>query len=112
MRKWAIRTARSLGKVDRDDFYDLQDVFSCMFKVIELDLFLNSDIYSSSVMEEGKLILLPPHLYDSTNYKDYWLGEVFLCTSSVLNVFYIYTVLQNVLILELEGVGMTKILLI
>ncbi|XP_058861511.1 probable helicase senataxin [Acipenser ruthenus] len=80
VRKWAIRTARSLGKVDRDDFYDLQDVFSCMFKVIELDLFLNSDIYSSSVMEEGKLILLPPHLYDSTNYKDYWLGICMLLT--------------------------------
>ncbi|MBN3281370.1 SETX helicase, partial [Polyodon spathula] len=80
VRKWAIRTARALGKVDRDDFYDLQDVFSCMFKVIELDLFLNSDIYSCSVMEEGKLILLPPHLYDSTNYKDYWLGICMLLT--------------------------------
>ncbi|KAG2470060.1 probable helicase senataxin [Polypterus senegalus] len=80
VRKWAIRTARSLGKVDRDDFYDLQDVVSCMFKVIELDLFVNSDIYNSDGMEEGKLILLPPHLYETNNYKNYWLGICMLLT--------------------------------
>ncbi|XP_028664897.1 probable helicase senataxin [Erpetoichthys calabaricus] len=80
IRKWAIRTARSLGKVDRDDFYDLQDVVSCMFKVIELDLFVNSDIYNSEGMEEGKLILLPPHLYEANNYKNYWLGICMLLT--------------------------------
>ncbi|MBN3299824.1 SETX helicase, partial [Amia calva] len=80
VRKWAIHTARSLGKVDRDDFYDLQDVFSCMFRVIELDIFMNSDIYSSLNREEGKMVLLPPHLYDSTNYKNYWLGICMLLT--------------------------------
>ncbi|NXS09970.1 SETX helicase, partial [Neodrepanis coruscans] len=74
IRRWAILTARNLGKVDRDDYYDLEEVLTCLFKVIELGLFENTDIYSSSMYEKGKLILLPAHLYDTTNYKNYWLG--------------------------------------
>ncbi|NXA05780.1 SETX helicase, partial [Sapayoa aenigma] len=74
IRRWAILTARNLGKVDRDDYYDLEEVLTCLFKVIELGLFENTDIYSSSMYEKGKLILLPAHLYDTANYKNYWLG--------------------------------------
>uniref|UniRef100_A0A8C5ULQ1 Senataxin n=1 Tax=Malurus cyaneus samueli TaxID=2593467 RepID=A0A8C5ULQ1_9PASS len=74
IRRWAILTARNLGKVDRDDYYDLEEVLTCLFKVIELGLFENPDIYSSSMFEKGKLILLPAHLYDTSNYKNYWLG--------------------------------------
>nr|XP_033816187.1 probable helicase senataxin isoform X2 [Geotrypetes seraphini] len=74
IRRWAILTARTLGKVDRDDYYDLQEVFTCLFKVIELGLFENPDIYSFSEIAKGKLVLLPPHLYDTKNYKNYWLG--------------------------------------
>nr|XP_020650469.1 probable helicase senataxin [Pogona vitticeps] len=74
IRRWAILTARNLGKVDRDDYYDIQEVLTCLLKVIELGLFENPDIYNSSVFEKGKLILLPSHLYDTTNYKNYWLG--------------------------------------
>uniref|UniRef100_A0A8C8SNP1 Senataxin n=1 Tax=Pelusios castaneus TaxID=367368 RepID=A0A8C8SNP1_9SAUR len=80
IRRWAILTARNLGKVDRDDYYDLQEVFTCLFKVIELGLFDSPDIYSSSMIEQGKLILLPSHLYDTTNYKNYWLGICMLLT--------------------------------
>ncbi|NXI71268.1 SETX helicase, partial [Anseranas semipalmata] len=80
IRRWAILTARNLGKVDRDDYYDLQEVLACLFKVIELGLFENPDIYSSSMIEKGKLILLPAHLYDTTNYKNYWLGICMLLT--------------------------------
>ncbi|XP_048414445.2 probable helicase senataxin isoform X2 [Stegostoma tigrinum] len=74
IRRWAILAAKSLGKVERDDFYDLQEVITCLLKVIELDLFENTDFYNSSGIEEGKLILLPPHLYEVTNHKTYWLG--------------------------------------
>ncbi|NXL62746.1 SETX helicase, partial [Chordeiles acutipennis] len=74
IRRWAILTARNLGKVDRDDYYDLQEVLTCLFKVIELGLFESPDIYSSSMIEKGKLILLPSHLYETANYKNYWLG--------------------------------------
>ncbi|KAG8447592.1 hypothetical protein GDO86_014918 [Hymenochirus boettgeri] len=80
IRRWAIMAARTQGKVDRDDFYDLQEIFTCLFKVIELGLFENPDIYSYSDIEEGKLILLPSHLYDITNYKSYWLGICMLLT--------------------------------
>ncbi|XP_053551559.1 probable helicase senataxin [Bombina bombina] len=80
IRRWAIVTARAQGKVDRDDYYDLQEVFTCLFKVIELGLFDNPDIYSYSDIEEGKLILLPDHLYDTANYKNYWLGICMLLT--------------------------------
>ncbi|KAM6431442.1 putative helicase senataxin [Liasis olivaceus] len=74
IRRWAILTAQNLGKVDRDDYYDIQEVLMCLFKVIELGLFENPDIYSSSGVEKTKLVLLPLHLYDTTNYKNYWLG--------------------------------------
>nr|XP_009503227.1 PREDICTED: probable helicase senataxin [Phalacrocorax carbo] len=80
IRRWAILTARNLGKVDRDDYYDLQEVLTCLFKVIELGLFESPDIYSSSVLEKGKLVLLPSHLYDTANYKNYWLGICMLLT--------------------------------
>ncbi|XP_036039249.1 LOW QUALITY PROTEIN: probable helicase senataxin [Onychomys torridus] len=80
VRRWAILTARNLGKVDRDDYYDLQDVLTCLFKVIELGLLESPDIYTSSVLEKGKLILLPAHMYDTTNYKNYWLGICMLLT--------------------------------
>ncbi|XP_010078865.1 PREDICTED: probable helicase senataxin [Pterocles gutturalis] len=78
--RWAILTARNLGKVDRDDYYDLQEVLTCLFKVIELGLFETPEIYSSAVVEKGKLILLPSHLYDTANYKNYWLGICMLLT--------------------------------
>ncbi|XP_035748290.1 probable helicase senataxin isoform X2 [Egretta garzetta] len=80
IRRWAILAARNLGKVDRDDYYDLQEVLTCLFKVIQLGLFENPDIYSSSMVEKGKLILLPSHLYDTSNYKNYWLGICMLLT--------------------------------
>ncbi|KAF6328092.1 senataxin [Rhinolophus ferrumequinum] len=80
VRRWAILTAKGLGKVDRDDYYDLQEVLTCLFKVIELGLLESPDIYTSSVLEKGKLILLPSHMYDATNYKNYWLGICMLLT--------------------------------
>ncbi|XP_073412073.1 probable helicase senataxin isoform X2 [Dendrobates tinctorius] len=80
IRRWAILTARAQGKVDRDDYYDLQAVFTCIFKVIELGLFENPDIYSSTEIEDGRLILLPAHLYNASNYKNYWLGVCMLLT--------------------------------
>ncbi|XP_075026699.1 putative helicase senataxin isoform X3 [Calonectris borealis] len=80
IRRWAILTARNLGKVDRDDYYDLQEVLTCLFKVIELGLFESPDIYISSTIEKGRLILLPSHLYDTANYKNYWLGICMLLT--------------------------------
>ncbi|XP_006835057.1 PREDICTED: probable helicase senataxin [Chrysochloris asiatica] len=80
VRRWAILTARNLGKVDRDDYYDLQEVLTCLFKVIELGLLESPEIYTTSILEKGKLILLPSHMYDAANYKNYWLGICMLLT--------------------------------
>ncbi|XP_068925401.1 probable helicase senataxin isoform X2 [Petaurus breviceps papuanus] len=80
VRRWAILTARNLGKVDRDDYYDLQEVLTCLFRVIELGLLESPDIYTSSDFEKGKLVLLPSHMYDTSNYKNYWLGICMLLT--------------------------------
>ncbi|KAI4892650.1 hypothetical protein NFI96_025055 [Prochilodus magdalenae] len=72
VRRWAISTARSLGRVDRDSFYELQEVFSCMFYVIELGISL--DFPDNNLYISGKMQWMPSHLYDSKNEKNYWLG--------------------------------------
>ncbi|XP_053334391.1 probable helicase senataxin isoform X2 [Clarias gariepinus] len=73
VRRWAIATARSLGRVDRDNYYDLQEVFSCMFYIIDLGITVDFPNVDESYCS-GKLQMLPPHLYDSKNKKNYWLG--------------------------------------
>ncbi|MCI4386844.1 hypothetical protein PGIGA_G00067390 [Pangasianodon gigas] len=73
VRHWAIATARSLGRVDRDNYYDLQEVFSCMFYIIDLGITLDFPNMDDSYCS-GKLQILPPHLYDAQNKKNYWLG--------------------------------------
>lgn len=78
VRRWAIGAARSLGKVDRDDFYDLQDIFTCMFYIVELRIPQNFPDMDTSYDPTTKMTLLQPHLYDSKNAKNYWLG-MFLC---------------------------------
>ncbi|XP_066222892.1 probable helicase senataxin [Saccopteryx leptura] len=80
VRRWAILTTKGLGRVDRDDYYDLQEVLTCLFKVIELRLLENPDIDTYSVLEKGKLIILLPHMYDAASYKNYWLGICMLLT--------------------------------
>lgn len=83
VRRWAIRAAKTLGKVDRDDFYELKETFLLMFHVLDLDLFQNSDIYISCTSEKEKNVLLSPHLFDAKNYKDYWLGSSFSLPMSI-----------------------------
>uniref|UniRef100_W5UB54 Putative helicase senataxin n=1 Tax=Ictalurus punctatus TaxID=7998 RepID=W5UB54_ICTPU len=73
VRHWAIATARSLGRVDRDNYYDLQEVFLCMFYIIDLGITVDFPNVDDSYCS-GKLQMLPPHLYDSKNKKNYWLG--------------------------------------
>ncbi|XP_037401751.1 probable helicase senataxin isoform X2 [Pygocentrus nattereri] len=73
VRRWAISTARSLGRVDRDCYYEIKEVFSCMFYIIELGIsldFLDVD----HTYHSGRLQWIPTHLYDSKNEKNYWLG--------------------------------------
>lgn len=76
MRHWALDTARSSGRVDRDKYYDLQEVFSCMFYIIDLGITVDLPDVEHTYYS-GKLQMLPPHLYDAQNKKSYWLGMRF-----------------------------------
>ncbi|XP_056586884.1 probable helicase senataxin isoform X2 [Triplophysa dalaica] len=80
VRRWAIDAAKTMKSVDRDAYYDLQEIFSCMLYVIELGFYqdvpdLDLDSYACGTIER-----LPSHLYDAHNKKNYWLGICMLLT--------------------------------
>ncbi|XP_048114696.1 probable helicase senataxin isoform X2 [Alosa alosa] len=80
VRSWAIATARMLGCVDRDDFYDVEEVLACMFCVLELGISFSLEDSDPPSACNGKLAHMPTHLYDSSNVKNYWLGICMLLT--------------------------------
>jgi len=63
-----------MKSVDRDAYYDLQDIFFCMFYVIELGISLDVPDLDPESYAGGTIPMLPSHLYDSQNKKNYWLG--------------------------------------
>ncbi|KAA0719715.1 putative helicase senataxin [Triplophysa tibetana] len=80
VRRWAIDAAKTMKSVDRDAYYDLQEIFSCMLYVLELGFYqdvpdLDLDSYACGTIER-----LPSHLYDAHNKKNYWLGICMLLT--------------------------------
>uniref|UniRef100_A0A8C2CAZ5 Senataxin n=1 Tax=Cyprinus carpio TaxID=7962 RepID=A0A8C2CAZ5_CYPCA len=79
VRRWAIDTAKTMKSVDRDAYYDLQEIFSCMFYVIELKKRDIRDLDQESYAG-GIIKTLPSHLYDSQNKKNCWLGICMLLT--------------------------------
>ncbi|XP_067231335.1 probable helicase senataxin isoform X1 [Chanodichthys erythropterus] len=80
VRRWAIDAAKTLKSVDRDSFYDLQEIFNCMFYVIELGISLDFPDLDPEAYAGGTVKMLPSHLYDSQNKKNYWLGICMLLT--------------------------------
>ncbi|XP_050949163.1 probable helicase senataxin isoform X2 [Labeo rohita] len=80
VRRWAIDTAKTMKSVDRDAYYDLQEIFSCMFYVIELGISLDLPDLNQESYAGGVIQMLPSHLYDSQNKKNYWLGICMLLT--------------------------------
>lgn len=74
VRRWAIDAAKTMKSVDRDAYYDLQEIFFCMFYVIELGISLDVPDLDPGSYAGGTLTMLPSHLYDSQNKKNYWLG--------------------------------------
>lgn len=74
MRRWAIDTAKTMKSVDRDSYYDLQEIFFCMFYVIELGISLDFPDLEPESYAGGAIQMLPSHLYDSQDKKNYWLG--------------------------------------
>ncbi|XP_051536202.1 probable helicase senataxin isoform X2 [Myxocyprinus asiaticus] len=80
VRRWAIDAAKTMRSVDRDAYYDLQEIFSCMFYVIELGVSLDFPDLDPGSYAGGTVPRLPSHLYDSHNKKNYWLGICMLLT--------------------------------
>ncbi|KAG1932211.1 probable helicase senataxin [Pimephales promelas] len=80
VRRWAIDAAKTMKSVDRDAYYDLQDIFFCMFYVIELGISLDVPDLDPESYAGGTIPMLPSHLYDSQNKKNYWLGICMLLT--------------------------------
>ncbi|XP_059398476.1 probable helicase senataxin [Carassius carassius] len=80
VRRWAIDTAKTMKSVDRDAYYDLQEIFFCMFYVIELGISLDFPDLEPESYAGGTVQMLPSHLYDSQNKKNYWLGICMLLT--------------------------------
>lgn len=69
-----------MKSVDRDAYYDLQEIFSSMLYVIELGFFEDFPNLDPNSYASGTIQRLPSHLYDAHNKKNYWLGlfqEVF-----------------------------------
>ncbi|KAM6984647.1 putative helicase senataxin [Aplochiton taeniatus] len=79
VRRWAIDVAKSQGVVDRDDFYDLQEIFESIFLVVELGMPENMCDLDMAYDPAHKMRTLPPHLYDR-NEKNLWLGICMLLT--------------------------------
>ncbi|XP_051534082.1 probable helicase senataxin isoform X2 [Myxocyprinus asiaticus] len=75
VRRWAIDAAKTMRSVDRDAYYDLQEIFSCMFYVIELGISLDFPDLDQESYAGGTVPRLPSHLYDSHNKKNYWLED-------------------------------------
>ncbi|XP_077050590.1 putative helicase senataxin isoform X2 [Siphateles boraxobius] len=80
VRRWAIDAAKTMKSVDRDAYYDLQEIFFCMFYVIELGISLDVPDLDPGFYAGGTVKMLPSHLYDSQNKKNYWLGICMLLT--------------------------------
>ncbi|XP_067279043.1 probable helicase senataxin isoform X2 [Pseudorasbora parva] len=80
VRRWAIDAAKTMKSVDRDAYYDLQEIFFCMFYVIELGISLDVPDIDPGSYAGGTIPMLPSHLYDSQNKKNYWLGICMLLT--------------------------------
>ncbi|XP_016325677.1 probable helicase senataxin isoform X1 [Sinocyclocheilus anshuiensis] len=80
VRRWAIDTAKTMKSVDRDTYYDLKEIFFCMFYIIELGISLDFPDLEPESYAGGVVQMLPSHLYDSQNKKNYWLGICMLLT--------------------------------
>ncbi|TRY95053.1 hypothetical protein DNTS_004687 [Danionella cerebrum] len=80
VRRWAIDAAKTMKSVDRDAFYDLQEIFTCMFSVTEMGISLDSPDLDPINYAGGAVLKLPSHLFDAENKKNYWLGICMLLT--------------------------------
>ncbi|XP_035685869.1 probable helicase senataxin isoform X2 [Branchiostoma floridae] len=84
IRKWAIKSVRSLGMVHPHQYEEIEPVVGWLLSVVNFDLFENPGIALDvddppCGMEDS--VVLPPFLFDTCGYKDYWLGICLLLSS-------------------------------
>ncbi|XP_078359214.1 uncharacterized protein LOC144643749 isoform X2 [Oculina patagonica] len=66
VRGWAVRTVRSQGLINSDDYDALEEVIKWMIDVVEFNLFEDCDYVMDGT--------LPPHLFKPLSIREYWLG--------------------------------------
>lgn len=85
IRRWAIRTVRSLGTVSINDFDDLQLVSKWLFSVLEFGLLYHSpDVLLADCIrpwDPESTSVIPRHLFDSTKPHDFWVGVCMFLTA-------------------------------
>ena len=85
VRRWAMKTVRSLGSVSINDFDDLQLVSKWLFSVLEFGLFSqDTDImFDNSIQpwDPDSTLVIPCHLFDPTSPHDFWVGVCMFLTA-------------------------------
>ena len=77
MRLWALKTFKSFGSVDCDEYAELESVIDWLLDVINFNLFVNTiDIDNSANWDDTQKVILPRHLFTSKP-REFWLG---ICT--------------------------------
>lgn len=75
MRVWALKTFKSFGSVDCDEYDELESVIDWLLNVINFNLFVNY-VESDDLADDTQNVVLPHHLFTSKP-RDFWLG---ICT--------------------------------
>ena len=73
MRLWALKTFKSFGSVDCDEYAELESVIDWLLDVINFNLFVNAiDIDNSANWDDTQKVVLPHHLFTSKP-GEFWL---------------------------------------
>jgi len=77
VRLWALKTFKSMGSVDCDEYDELENVIDWLLDVINFNLFVNhNDSDSLSNWDDTQNVILPQYLF-TNKPRDFWLG---ICT--------------------------------
>ena len=76
MSLWALKTFKSFGSVDCDEYAELESVIDWLLDVINFNLFVNNDAGNLANWDDTQNVILPHHLFTSKP-REFWLG---ICT--------------------------------
>jgi hypothetical protein len=86
VRRWAVKTVRSLGSVSINDFDDLQLVSKWLFSVLEFGLFsedIDTNMFDNAIQpwDPESTLVIPCHLFDPTSSHNFWVGVCMFLTA-------------------------------